>query len=80
MSFANNLHIYPQRREHELVLQALAKVPEGRRCYRMVGGILAESRRIFSGWMNTSTVVVYAFDDEDVCNCGHQHEDHRRVV
>lgn len=31
-----------QKREHELVLSALLKVPDDRRCCRMVGGILAE--------------------------------------
>ncbi|CAD7969873.1 unnamed protein product [Amoebophrya sp. A25] len=31
-----------EKREHELVLSALEKVPDARRCCRMVGGILAE--------------------------------------
>lgn len=29
-------------KEHELVLQAFAKVEGGRRCFRMVGGVLVE--------------------------------------
>ena len=33
---------HQQKKEHELALEALNKVPEDRRCCRMVGGVLAQ--------------------------------------